>query len=264
MSEILTGRKIQLAPLASLLLLPALLLSSGLAKADIYRSLDRNPPVFTNMLPTEGRWEIYIKDKSTAAPVQAAPEPRRYTDYSASSYASHIEAAATANNIDPALIRAVISAESGYNSNALSHKGAVGLMQLMPETASRYNVRNSRDPEQNIHGGARYLRDLLQMFNNDVRLAVAAYNAGEQAVIKYGNRIPPYRETIAYVPKVMKYYEQYRSGKPPPMQPSYQRFASVRRSNPHPKPTVMYLSNGPTQVVAAASPSLNYRQVVRR
>jgi soluble lytic murein transglycosylase-like protein len=206
------------------------MLCSGPVQADIYRSLDRNPPVFTNILPAEGRWEVFIKEKSAAAPAQPASGTGRFTAYSASSYAGHIEAAARANNIDPALIRAVISAESGYNARAVSRKGAVGLMQLMPETASRYNVANSRDPEQNIHGGARYLRDLLQMFNNDVRLAVAAYNAGEQAVVRYGNRIPPYRETIAYVPKVMKFYEHYRGGKPAPTQAGNQRFATARKS----------------------------------
>lgn len=240
------------------------MLCSGLAHADIYRSLDRNPPVFTNMPPTEGRWEIFIKDKTTAARTEPAPEPRRFAADSTTRYASQIEAAAKANNIDPALIRAVISAESGYNSGAVSRKGAVGLMQLMPDTASRYNVRNSRDPEQNIHGGARYLRDLLAMFNNDVRLAVAAYNAGEQAVMKYGNRIPPYAETIAYVPKVMQFYEHYRTGRPMPAQPGYARYsAAPRKSNSEPKVQVIYLSNAPTRV-AAANPTLNYRQVVRR
>lgn len=188
------------------------MLCSGLSHADIYRSLDRIPTVFTNVPPNEGRWELYVKEEGTAAPAEPAPEPRRSTVDSHALYANHIQAAAAANNIDAALIRAVISAESGYNPSAVSRKGAVGLMQLMPETASRYNVANSRDPEQNIHGGARYLRDLLQMFNYDVRLAIAAYNAGEQAVIRYGNRIPPYRETIAYVPKVLKFYESYRNG----------------------------------------------------
>jgi soluble lytic murein transglycosylase-like protein len=91
----------------------------------------------------------------------------------------------------------------------VSRAGAVGLMQLMPETAKRYKVTDRHDPEQNIRGGAQYLRDLLRMFNNDLHLTIAAYNAGEKAVMKYGNRIPPFRETLAYVPKVMKFYKQY-------------------------------------------------------
>ena len=114
-----------------------------------------------------------------------------------------------AYNVDAALIRAVISVESGYNPSAVSKGGAVGLMQLMPVTAKRYNVMDRNNPAQNIRGGAQYLRDLLRIFNNDLHLTIAAYNAGEQAVMKYGNRIPPYRETLAYVPKVMKFYKQY-------------------------------------------------------
>ena len=113
--------------------------------------------------------------------------------------------------ISPALIHAVISAESGYNPFARSRKGAAGLMQLMPETAKRYGVKNRLDPAQNISGGARYLRDLIRMFNNDVQLAIAAYNAGENAVVRAGNRIPPYSETMTYVPRVMTYYRKYRA-----------------------------------------------------
>jgi len=91
--------------------------------------------------------------------------------------------------------------------NATSRKGAQGLMQLMPATAKRFGVKNSRDPAQNIEGGAKYLRELLTLFKNDVSLALAAYNAGEHAVIKYGNKIPPYKETQAYVPKVLGVYQ---------------------------------------------------------
>jgi soluble lytic murein transglycosylase-like protein len=197
-----------------------LALCGGLAQADIYRSLDPNTPTkWTNVKPTEGRWELYLKEKP-AAPVaaipatpapqaDAKPAPRLQIADGRSRYSSHIQAAALANQVDAALIRAVITAESGYNPVAVSRAGAVGLMQLMPGTAKRYNVTDRRDPEQNIHGGTRYLRDLLRMFNNNVHLAVAAYNAGEEAVMKYGNRIPPYRETMAYVPKVMNFYKRY-------------------------------------------------------
>ena len=108
-------------------------------------------------------------------------------------------------------MHAVISAESGYNPLARSAKGARGLMQLMPATARRYGVENPLDPEQNIYGGAAYLHDLLALFGNDVKLALAAYNAGEGTVMEYGNRIPPYRETTQYVPKVLTYYKQYKS-----------------------------------------------------
>jgi hypothetical protein len=222
---------------ASFLLVPALMLSSGFAQAHIYRSLDQDPPVITNVRPTEGRWEIVIREQDTVA--RAAPASGSFAVDSNALYASHIQAAATANNVDPALIRAVISAESGYNPHAVSRAGAVGLMQLMPETASRYNVANARDPEQNIHGGARYLSDLLQMFNNDVRLAVAAYNAGEQAVMKYGNQIPPYRETQEYVPKVLQFYAHYRNGGADTTPISgYKRVAATRTPGYHHTATV--------------------------
>jgi soluble lytic murein transglycosylase-like protein len=198
------------APKSRLVLLTALALCSGFAQADIYRSLDPNTPTkYTNMLPTEGRWELYLKTKPVPIREEPATDQRRFTVDSHSRYASEIQAAAMANNVEAALIRAVISVESGYNPSAVSRAGAVGLMQLMPETAKRYNVMDRQNPEQNIHGGAEYLHDLLRMFNYDLHLTIAAYNAGEQAVMKYGNRIPPYRETLAYVPKVMKFYKRY-------------------------------------------------------
>jgi len=124
-------------------------------------------------------------------------------------FAQHIEQAADEAGIDAALVHAVITAESGYNPAALSRTGAQGLMQLMPGTARRYAVKDAFDPMQNIRGGTRYLRDLLDMFDNNTELAVAAYNAGENAVIRYGRKIPPYRETQAYVPKVMRLYNKY-------------------------------------------------------
>jgi soluble lytic murein transglycosylase-like protein len=92
-------------------------------------------------------------------------------------------------------------------------KGASGLMQLMPETARRYHVTDIWDPKQNLSGGARYLRDLLAMFNNNLGLALAAYNAGENAVIQHGNRIPPYPETRSYVPRVMQHYHLYANAR---------------------------------------------------
>ena len=117
-----------------------------------------------------------------------------------------IDNAARAHGLDPKLVHAVIRAESGYNANAVSPKGAVGLMQLIPATAQRYGVQDSYDPGQNIQGGTRYLRDLMKMFNGNLELAIAGYNAGENAVIRAGNRIPPYPETMAYVPKVLSFY----------------------------------------------------------
>jgi len=132
---------------------------------------------------------------------------RSYVESDPSRYTHHIRLASRATNVPAALIRAVISAESAFNPYALSATGAVGLMQLMPETAARYGVKNRMDPSQNILGGARYLGDLLRLFNNNMHLAVAAYNAGEGSVLKYGRKIPPFPETVAYVPKVLAYYK---------------------------------------------------------
>jgi soluble lytic murein transglycosylase-like protein len=98
--------------------------------------------------------------------------------------------------------------ESGFNPHAVSKKGAVGLMQLLPATARRYGVQNMNDPEQNIRAGAHYLRDLLARFDSNLELALAAYNAGEEAVERYGRHVPPFRETMSYVPSVMKVYQR--------------------------------------------------------
>ena len=111
--------------------------------------------------------------------------------------------------LESALLHAVISVESRYSPKAVSKAGAIGLMQLMPETARRYGVVDPLDPLQNLRGGARYLRYLLKKYNNDRNLALAAYNAGEASVAKYGNQIPPYPETTNYVPRVMGYYRKY-------------------------------------------------------
>jgi soluble lytic murein transglycosylase-like protein len=121
-----------------------------------------------------------------------------------------VEDAARAHGLDSALLHAVIAVESGYDAKAVSKKGATGLMQLMPATAKRYGVADAFDPAQNVSGGAKYLRDLLDLFDSDTRLALAAFNAGENAVLKYGRRIPPYRETLRYVPKVLDHYRRYR------------------------------------------------------
>ena len=122
-------------------------------------------------------------------------------------YDSIIENAAQSASVEPNLLRAVIVVESGFNSRAVSKRGAVGLMQLMPATASRFGVSNPYDPRQNIHGGAQYLKFLINRFGQNVRLALAAYNAGEEAVDRNGGQIPPFTETMAYVPRVLRIYQ---------------------------------------------------------
>lgn len=118
-----------------------------------------------------------------------------------------IESAAIASQLQPELVHAVVRAESSYISDAVSSKGAVGLMQLMPATAERYGVGDRADAAENLRGGTQYLRDLLKLFDNDLQLALAAYNAGENAVIRYGHAIPPYDETRDYVRKVIGFYK---------------------------------------------------------
>ena len=121
-------------------------------------------------------------------------------------YASIVETASRAHGVEERLVHALIWAESSYDPKAVSPSGAEGLMQLMPATAKRYGVRDAFDPKQNIDGGVKHLRELLDQFDGDLELVVAAYNAGANAVVRAGNRIPPYPQTVAYVPKVIAYY----------------------------------------------------------
>jgi len=155
---------------------------------------------YTQMLPM--RYEPTIRPARPVNPVEMIAAQKRF--------APIIEDAARRSQLDAALVHAVIAVESGYDPSAVSSKGAVGLMQLMPETGRRYGVSNLYDPAQNVHAGSMYLRDLLKKFNNDLHLSLAAYNAGEEAVIRSGNRIPPYRETQQYLPKVLEQYRQSR------------------------------------------------------
>ncbi len=123
---------------------------------------------------------------------------------------SYIVESGKRNSVDPLLLYSIMHQESSFKQRALSHKGARGLMQLMPPTAARFGVRNIWDPKQNIEGGARYMRFLLDLFEGDVRLALAGYNAGEGAVMKYGYKVPPYNETQEYVRRISKRYSLIR------------------------------------------------------
>jgi soluble lytic murein transglycosylase-like protein len=130
-------------------------------------------------------------------------------------FADQIEKAARESALDPALVHALIYVESRYQPAARSPKGALGLMQVLPDTASRYGVANAgRSVEANLKAGTRYLRDLMSLFEGRLELALAAYNAGENAVLRHGQSIPPYRETRLYVPAVLDKYREWRSPAP--------------------------------------------------
>jgi len=124
-------------------------------------------------------------------------------------YTQYINEAAEKWNLDPALLKAVIKQESGFNPTAISSVGAMGLMQLMPETARSLNVSNPMNPRENIMGGARYLRGLLDRFNGDLTRALAAYNAGPGTVEQYGG-VPPFQETQSYVANILAMYNEFR------------------------------------------------------
>jgi soluble lytic murein transglycosylase-like protein len=187
----------------------ALAIWSGAAHADLYGFVDggRVSAMYSDRQPEDSRYTLFRKDLHGASTPLPDAAPRNVV-LPPSRFSRHIQAASKATRVDAALIHAVITVESGYNPSARSRAGAVGLMQLMPETASRYGVKNRLDPEQNIHAGARHLRDLKVQFGDNLPLVLAAYNAGAGAVMKYGRRIPPYAETIAYVPKVLGHYRK--------------------------------------------------------
>ena len=190
-----------------------------LTPASVYSYTADDGSVNLSNVPADNRYKELIPEQKVLIPVQqdnalatpsVAEQKPLPTLANKARYDRIVNAAARTYGLESALLHAVISVESRYNPKAVSSKGAAGLMQLMPATARRYGVDDSLDPVQNIDGGAKYLRDLLKLFNSDVSLALAAYNAGENAVVRNGNRIPPNRETMDYVPKVLGFYRKYQ------------------------------------------------------
>lgn len=198
------------------------LLACGAAQADVYTLVEPDGTVRYSNVPDDPRYRLYLRDngKGTEArrvrvtldrrlpgggfPVRPALGNRPYH--------ADVLVAAKAYDLDPALIHAVIAVESDYRPNAVSPKGAIGLMQVMPATAERFGASAAelRRPAANIRIGTRYLAWLLEHFEGDVELALAGYNAGERSVARHGNRIPPYAETRAYVPRVLNLYDRLR------------------------------------------------------
>lgn len=208
----LRPRSFRLRVLTSVVGLAALASLSGSASADIFTYTDAEGVVhFANKPKGNGQFKVYIKSAAStkrAAVVAFMPSDassERFTRYS-----EWIRQASILYQIPEELVRAIIKCESDYDPRALSPAGAQGLMQMIPATALRMQVRDAFDPREAIFGGTRYLRVLANMFNGDLELTIAGYNAGEAAVVRYAG-IPPYAETQAYVARVLTYYRRYRT-----------------------------------------------------
>jgi soluble lytic murein transglycosylase-like protein len=211
-----------------------LAITAPAARADVYSFVDDDGTVRFSNQPDDPRYKLYLREPSEyklrdakefrnirnpgdfrlRAPWGKKTDPDLFANplLQGKPFQEHVIVAAKDTRLDPALIHAVITTESNYNVNAVSHKGAVGLMQLMPDTARRYGVKGKeiKLPEKNIMAGAQYLADLIRMFDGDLQLALAGYNAGENVVVRYGRKVPPYAETQAYVPRVLRVYDQLR------------------------------------------------------
>lgn len=191
-----------------LTLLCVLLTAATAARADIYRYEDDDGIVHFTDAPTDKRFKVFMRD------LKKDHELRTKLKYARSvnpaEYEQLIKDCSEKYGVDSCLVKAVIHAESGYNPNAVSNKGASGLMQLMPATAKSLKVADRFNPKDNVEGGVKYLRFLLDTFRGDVSLAVAAYNAGLSKVARYGG-IPPYAETRTYVNRVLSYMQSYQT-----------------------------------------------------
>jgi soluble lytic murein transglycosylase-like protein len=190
------------------------LLGSNEVLADVYKFIDNRGHTYYTDTPKNSLYKRiikttvnnYFKSSGLYKPNTYFGAKNTYFGANKTRFNQLIEQAAMRHQVDARLLHAVIQTESAYNSGAISPKGAVGLMQLMPDTARRFGVMDSNDPEQNVDGGTRYLKYLLSLFGTNLDLVIAAYNAGENAVIHHNNQIPPYPETVNYVKQVLALY----------------------------------------------------------
>ncbi|MEW6186012.1 MAG: transglycosylase SLT domain-containing protein [Thermodesulfobacteriota bacterium] len=186
------------------------------AGADIFRHQDEKGVIHFTNVPGNPNYQLYIKEPTKLQPAKAGKGSSRSWSSTHNNLHylpflnSHIEEASQQYGVDSKLIQAVIHVESNFDPQALSPKGAQGLMQLMPQTARDMQVSDAFSPKENIHGGARYLRYLLDTFNQDTSLALAAYNAGPEKVNLHRG-IPPYTETRTYVQKVLQIYNRLKN-----------------------------------------------------
>lgn len=186
----------------------ALSLAATPVAADIYSFTDAKGVTHFTNVPADARFQVLLRNAPETSEAGARISPAMLARSAV--YDGIIDAAAALTKVEPALLRAVIVVESAFDADAVSNKGARGLMQLMPATAKAYGAVDVDDPAQNVQAGARYLRDLINRYENDLELVLAAYNAGETAVERYGRRIPPYAETGRYVPRVLRLYNGLR------------------------------------------------------
>ena len=189
-----------------------LLTWSSLVHADIFGYTDEGGTLVLSDIKSDQRYALLLRTEIAQNPALAIPiAGGRINWENQKRFTGIVAQAARTYQLDEALLHAVISTESGYEPRAISPKGAIGLMQVMPATGKRFGVTNLNDPALNIEAGARYLRVLLRQFDNDLQLVLAAYNAGENAVLRHGRRIPPYRETRQYVPRVLALYKKFQA-----------------------------------------------------
>ena len=211
-----------------------LFLLPAAARADLYGYVDDQGEVHVANEQLDPRYQLFIKgetasdgirDFRVSTELKYVPATAKLQDHviykriqktpNVKKYEAMVVKESRKQKLDPALVKAVIAVESAYDPAAVSVKGAVGLMQLIPETAARYGVKLIANPQDNINGGTRYLKDLIDMFGGNLPLALAGYNAGEGAVRQYNNAIPPFPETRQYVSLVMQFYDYFggRSGR---------------------------------------------------
>ncbi|MBA4423932.1 MAG: lytic transglycosylase [Syntrophus sp. (in: bacteria)] len=192
------------------LIVPVIVILSvaSICLGDIYKYVDPEGVVHLTNVPTDHNLPYVLVMKEKRVIIQMKGDISGYDDL--------ITKTSEKYRVDSALIKAIIKAESNFNHRAVSPVGARGLMQLMPATAATLQVQDSFHPETNIDGGVRYLRYLMNLFNGNLPLVLAAYNSGENTVLRYKNRIPPYQETQSYVRRVLDYFSRYSSGTPVP------------------------------------------------
>lgn len=207
------------AVVITMLIVLATLLTALTAHATIYTFVDDNGVVHFSNIPDDPKFEPVVRLRPKLSAFTRTGQvmiPGRSGDWEPNpdSYDQLIRSAASRHHVDPRLVKALIRAESNFDYLAVSRKGALGLMQLMPLTADDMQVLDPFDPKQNIYGGTRYLRKMLGMFNGNLRMSLAAYNAGPGTVSRLG-RVPKYRETLDYVQKVQYFYREYKSNSSP-------------------------------------------------